>query len=148
MLRRTSSTLPREATTLTEGQVNYKRNFHIARTYDDQGRLTGTRLQCAGNASAPAMDHAITYTWTEHHQLASVKSLAGEFRYQYAENNPALLTQMTSPVHRVDTTYEPKRDLIAEVRNVGLVGNPQSRRGAEPNPEVEKKSVASVASVV
>jgi RHS repeat-associated protein len=64
-----------------------------------------------------ALDHQIDYTWNEHSQLASVKSLAGEFVYEYDEKTPALLTKMTGPVHIAETRYEPHRNLVTGVTN-------------------------------
>ncbi|MCB1078659.1 MAG: hypothetical protein KDM64_12600, partial [Verrucomicrobiae bacterium] len=72
-----------------------------------------------------------------------MKTIAGTFRYQYDGENPALLTRMTGPVHRVDTTYEPTRDLIAEVRNVsaGRISKlPKS--DAAPVPQVDDRDGA------
>jgi hypothetical protein len=48
---------------------------------------------------------------------ANLKSLAGEFVYGYDEANPALLTKMTGPVHEVETSYEPHRNLVTGVVN-------------------------------
>src|SRR5690606_4691352 len=59
----------------------------------------------------------VEYAWNANGQLASVKSLAGEFAYEYDKANPTLLGKMIGPVHEVETTYEPHRNLIAGVVN-------------------------------
>ena len=76
--------------------------YEIARRYTALGQPESVHLVGADRQTA-ALDHQIDYGWNEHGQLASVKSLAGEFLYDYNETNPALLTKMTGPAHSVAT---------------------------------------------
>jgi len=81
------------------------------------------------------LSHEVAYTWNEHGRLASVKSLAGEFLYEYDEANPALLTKMTGPAHSVETSYEAHRNLITGVVNRGMGFQPMDRAGtSDPQP--------------
>jgi len=66
-------------------------------------------------------------------QLASVKSLAGEFVYGYNEANPALLTKMTGPAHEVETSYEPHRNLVTGVVNKAKADSKLSTKHEEPS---------------
>ena len=79
--------------------------YEIRRTYTALGQPESVHLVSADGQSV-VLDHQIDYTWNDHGQLSSVKSLAGEFTYGYNEHNPARLTKMTGPVHRVETTDE------------------------------------------
>ena len=90
--------------------------YEIRRTYTKLGQPESVHLVSADGQSV-ALDHSIGYAWNEHSQLASVKSLAGDFAYEYDEANPALLIKMTGPAHIAETSYEPHRNLITGVVN-------------------------------
>ncbi len=76
----------------------------------------------------------MAYEWNEHSQLASVKSLAGEFAYGYDAKSPALLSKMTGPAHSVETSYEPHRNLVTGVTNRAVAPNPNLIPNPNPNP--------------
>jgi RHS repeat-associated protein len=107
--------------------------YEIRRTYTALGQPESVHLVSADGQSV-ALDHQIGYAWNEHSQLASVKSLAGEFAYGYDAKNPALLTKMTGPVHEVETSYEPHRNLVTGVVNKAKPGGARSPLPASPNP--------------
>jgi len=111
-------------------------HYEIRRTYTKLGQPESVHLVSADGQSL-ALDHQIGYSWNEHSQLASVKSLAGDFAYGYDAKSPALLTKMTGPVHEVETSYEPHRNLITGVVNrtkssIGIL--PMARAGTPDSP--------------
>jgi RHS repeat-associated protein len=107
--------------------------YEIRRTYTALGQPESVHLVGA-DGQPLALDHRIDYGWNDHGQLASVKSLAGEFVYGYDESNSVLLTKMTGPVHEVETSYEPHRNLIAGVVNKAKPRGVSSRLPASPTP--------------
>jgi hypothetical protein len=90
-------------------------------------KLTGRDATPRRPLVGPALDHRISYTWNEHSQLASVKSLAGDFAYGYDAKSPALLTKMTGPAHIAETSYEQHRNLVTGVVNRVLTQSAASR---------------------
>ncbi|MDP4583609.1 MAG: RHS repeat protein, partial [Verrucomicrobiales bacterium] len=111
--------------------------YEIRRTYTKLGQPESVHLVSADGQSV-ALDHQIGYGWNEHSQLASVKSLAGEFTYGYDAKSPALLTKMTGPVHEVETSYEPHRNLVV---NQAKPGGSRSPSPASPNPAPAADSI-------
>ena len=87
-------------------------------------KLTGRDATPRRPLVGPALDHRISYTWNEHSQLASVKSLAGEFTYGYDAKSPALLTKMTGPAHIAETSYDANRTITVtgHTDNIPLAG--------------------------
>jgi RHS repeat-associated protein len=121
----------RESVTLTTGEKTPPITYEINRTYTKLGQPASVHLVSDSDNLSRAgetggakpgtlnlkLDHEVAYEWNDHGQLSKVKSLAGEFVYEYDETSPALLTKMTGPVHEVTTTYEPHRNLITGVTN-------------------------------
>jgi RHS repeat-associated protein len=107
-------------------------HYEIRRTYTKLGQPESVHLVSPDGQSV-ALDHRIDYAWNEHSQLASVKSLAGEFAYGYDEANPALLTKMTGPVHEVETSYEPHRNLVTGVVNKAKPDTEPGTKHEEPS---------------
>lgn len=106
----------KETVTLLTGADSPPIRYEIRRTYTPLGQPESVHLVSAEGEALP-LDHKIDYAWNAYGQLASVKSLAGEFEYEYDAKNPALLAKMTGPAHIVETTYEPHRNLITGVTN-------------------------------
>jgi len=128
----------KEAVTLQPDPETPPIHYEIDRTYTALGQPETVHLTSAGRDASTkrppagrALDHRIEYAWNQHNQLASVKSLAGEFVYGYDANNPMLLTKMTGPAHEVETTYEPHRNLITGVTNKSLTQHAERVAGAQ-----------------
>src|SRR5690606_30540720 len=102
----------KETVTLLTGADSPPIRYEIRRTYTALGQPESVHLVSA-EGEALSLDHKVEYAWNANGQLASVKSLAGEFAYEYDKANPTLLGKMIGPVHEVETTYEPHRNLIA-----------------------------------
>jgi RHS repeat-associated protein len=115
--------------------------YEIRRSYTALGQPASVHLVSADGESV-ALDHKVDYSWNAHGQLVGVKSLAGEFVYGYDQKNPALLTKMTGPVHEVETTYEPHRDLITGVTNRRKVA---ASGDGSPRPLAEEAPISSYA---
>ena len=132
------SQVTKEKVTLLTGGDNPPILYEIPCTYTALGQPETVHLTSAGRDASTkrpparrALDHRIEYTLNQHNQLATVKSLAGEFVYGYDANNPMLLTKMTGPVNEVETTYEPHRNLITGVTNKSLTEHAERVAGAQ-----------------
>jgi RHS repeat-associated protein len=118
----------KESVTLITGADTAPINYEIRRSYTSLGQPSSVHL-VSTDGETVSLDHKVDYSWNAHNQLASVKSLAGEFVYGYATKNPALLTKMTGPVHEVETTYEPHRNLITGMTNRILTPSHEATKG-------------------
>jgi RHS repeat-associated protein len=112
----------KESVTLTTGENTPPITYEINRAYTKLGQPASVHLVSDSDNFKPGtlnlkLDHEVAYEWNNHGQLSKVKSLAGEFVYEYDATSPTLLTKMTGPVHEVTTTYEPHRNLITSVTN-------------------------------
>ena len=142
------SQVTKEKVTLLTGGDNPPILYEIPCTYTALGQPETVHLTSAGRDASTkrpparrALDHRIEYTLNQHNQLASVKSLAGEFVYGYDANNPMLLTKMTGPAHEVETSYEPHRNLVTGVVNrakssIGIL--PMARAGTPESPPADR----------
>jgi|GEM_PF-1881761 len=138
----------KEAVTLQPDPETPPIHYEIDRTYTALGQPETVHLTSAGRDASTkrppagrALDHRIEYAWNQHNQLATVKSLAGEFVYGYDANNPMLLTKMTGPAHEVETSYEPHRNLVTGVVNrakssIGIL--PMARAGTPESPPADR----------
>ena len=116
----------KESVTLQHDPTADPIRYEIRRTYTALGQPESVHLVSADGQSV-VLDHQIDYTWNDHNQLSSVKSLAGEFTYGYDAKSPALLTKMTGPAHIAETSYEQHRNLVTGVVNRVLTQSAASR---------------------
>ncbi len=102
--------------------------YQITRTYYDE-----FCAQCAGGGTPDQpkqvtltgldgtdLNHQVSYEWDIRGQLAKVESPAGTFSYTYDPQNPALLSSLQGPAHKVEYEYEPHRNLITSVKNLNV----------------------------
>ncbi len=77
------------------------------------GRPDGFSL---GTTSDPDSDYDVVYAYDTAGRLKTVTDLNGSHTYGYLANSP-LRETLTSPVHTTTTTYEPYRNVVANVEN-------------------------------
>ncbi|HRQ89378.1 MAG TPA: hypothetical protein PLA50_11305, partial [Bacteroidia bacterium] len=83
----------KETITLLTGADTPPIRYELRRTYTPLGQPASVQLVSAEGETI-SLDHKVDYAWNTHGQLVSVTSPAGEFVYEYAPTNPALLPKM------------------------------------------------------
>lgn len=87
-------------------------NRSIERLYDALGRSSGYRIKQGDH-----VEQEIAYTYNSSGQLSSVTADGKNFTYDYVQNAPQLLAEMTSPVHTVINMWDPVRDILINKTN-------------------------------